>query len=409
MRPLKGVFCLLVPVFLLAPVLSRAQFDVPAQKYLLMDKKLQLDATKAVNAMYNFKFDVAGSEFRWMRYRYPSHPLPVFLMGLMEWWRIQPNIENEQYDDVFLAYMDTTISLAEGLHRKDRKNVEAAFFLAAAYGFKGRLYSERSSWSKAAFAGRNALNHLELTQQNDTLSPEFLFGVALFNYYSVWIPANYKFLRPVMRLFPRGDKEKGIRQLKEVAFNAFYTRTEAQLYLARIYAYEENEPQKAYPLAEYLANTFPDNPYFQRTHARMAYTQGKVAELERVSLDILGKLERAMPGYEATSGRYASYYLGYLYRHSYKRDKNLARKYFDLCLQFCNQNQAFETAYYHYALLNLMQMADEEKQYVLAVEYAKKIKEYSEKNSGVWKQADEYLKKRPKEAGKRSFWSRLGF
>ena len=390
-----------------------AQFDDPNLKYLLMDKKLQLEATRAVNDMYNFKFAKAEKEFQWMRYRYPSHPLPTFLLGLKEWWKIQPNIENKEFDARFLAYMDTSISLAQSMQRKDRQNIEAAFFLAASHGFKGRLYSERGSWTKAALEGKSSLTNLQITKQNDTLSPEFLFGVGLFNYYSVWIPDNYKFLRPVMALFPRGDKEKGIRQLKEVAFNAFYTRTEAQLYLARIYSNEENQPQKAFPLCEYLANTFPDNPYFQRLYARMCYSMGKTAEVEKVSLEILEKIERQMPGYEETSGRYASYYLGYIYRHSYKKDKAKARKYFDLCLQFCNRNKAFETGYYFYTLLNLMQLSEEEKNILMGVEYAEKLREFAPKDHECHKAAKAFLKKYPKEAkaarSGKGFWSVFGF
>jgi len=397
-------------LFCLLSIPALGQFDDPQLKYLLMDRKLQLDATKAVNAMYNFKFDVAEKEFQWMRYRYPSHPLPVFLLGLKEWWKIQPNIDNKTFDEPFLAYMDTSIALAENIQRKDKQSIEAAFFLAASHGFKGRLFSERGSWTKAAFEGKSALTNLQITKQNDTLSPEFLFGVALFNYYSVWIPDNYRFLRPVMALFPKGDKEKGIKQLKEVAFNAFYTRTEAQLYLARIYANEEDQPAKAFPLCEYLAATFPDNPYFQRLYARICYSQGKTAEVEKVSLDIIDKINRQMPGYEATSGRYASYYLGYIYRYSYKKDKAKSRKYFDQCLQFCNQNQAFETGYYFYTLLNLMQMAEEDKNIMLAVEYAKKIREFAPRDHACNKTAKEFLKKHPKEAKEgKGFWSRFGF
>ncbi len=398
-------------LFIFCPlIMASGQFG-PTQKYLLLDKKLQLDATKAVNAMYNFKFDVAESEFQWMRYRFPSHPLPTFLMGLKEWWKIQPNIENEEFDERFLAYMDTSIALAEDLKREDKQNVEAAFFLAAAHGFKGRLYSERGSWRKAAFAGKNALNNLELTKQNDTLSPEFLFGVALFNYYSVWIPENYRFLRPVMALFPKGDKAKGMAQLKEVAYNAFYTRTEAQLYLARIYANEEDQPSKALPLSEYLATTFPDNPYFQRLYARMCYSQGRTAEVEKISLDILNKIEKQYPGYEATSGRYASFYLGYIYRHSYKKNLELSKKYFDICLQFCNQNKAFETGYYYYTLLNLMQMSIAEKNELFATEYAEKLHEYAPKDHVARKEADAWLKKQKAKTKnkKGSFWGIFGF
>lgn len=391
----------------------KAQFDDPNQKYLLMDRKLQLEATQAVNALYNFKFDVAEREFQWMRYRYPSHPLPTFLLGLKEWWKIQPDIENKEFDEKFYAYMDTSVVLAEAIQRKDKNSIEAAFFLAASHGFKGRLLSERGSWTKAAFEGKKSLTNLQITKQNDTLSPEFLFGVALFNYYSVWIPENYKFLRPIMALFPKGDKEKGIKQLREVAFNAFYTRTEAQLYLARIYANEENQPGKALPLCEYLASTFPDNPYFQRLYARMCYSLGKTAEVEKVSLDILDKINRQLPGYEATSGRYASYYLGYIYRHSYKKDKAKALKYFDQCLQFCNKNQAFETGYYFYTLLNLMQLCEEEKNILMAVEYAMKLKENAPRDHACFKASKEFLKKYPKEAkaakSGKGFWSIFGF
>lgn len=405
MRPSVGLFVFLFSIW---ASFCHAQF-APQQKYLLMDKQLQLDATKAVNAMYNFKFDVADSEFQWMRYKYPSHPLPTFLMGLKEWWRIQPNIDDKSNDERFLSYMDTSIALANELKRKDKQNIEAAFFLAAAYGFKGRLYAERTSWSKAAFAGKNALANLELTKQNDTLSPEFLFGVALFNYYSVWIPANYRFLRPIMALFPKGDKDRGMAQLKEVAFNAFYTRTEAQLYLARIYANEEDQPAKALPMTEYLATTFPDNPYFQRLYARMCYSQGRTNEVEKTSLEILDKIDRQFPGYEATSGRYASFYLGYIYRHSYKKDLEKAKKYFDRCLLYCNQNQAYETGYYYYTLLNMMQLAEGEKNHLLATEYANKILDYAPKDHSCYKEAKAYFKKNKVKPEKQGFWKSLGF
>jgi predicted Zn-dependent protease len=309
--------------------------------------------------------------------------------------------------------MDTSIALANRIQKKDKQNIEAAFFLAAAHGFKGRLFSERGSWTKAAIEGKSSLTNMQITGQNDTLSPEFLFGIGLFNYYSVWIPENYKFLRPVMSLFPKGSKEKGMKQLKEVAFNAFYTRTEAQLYLARIYANEENQPQNALPLCEYLANTFPDNPYFQRLYARICYSMGKTAELEKVSLDILDKINRQFPGYEPTSGRYASYYLGYLYRNSYKKDKVKSRQYFDLCLQFCNKNKAFETGYYFYTLQNLMQLCEEEKNLMLAVEYASKLTDAAPKNHECHKNAKALLKKYPKEAkasrAGKGFWSIFGF
>ena len=62
--------------------------------------------------------------------------------------------------------------------------IEAAFFLAAAYGFKGRLYSNREYWTKAASAGKSALNYIEISKEQSYLSPELLFGEVLYNFYS---------------------------------------------------------------------------------------------------------------------------------------------------------------------------------------------------------------------------------
>src|SRR5436190_8280548 len=178
-----------------------------------------------------------------------------------------PNTKDTSHDDRFMAYMDSTILVAEHLHKKyPEYKIEAAFFLSAAYGFKGRLYSdeERKSWGKAASAGKTALNYMEISKKQNHLSPELLFGDALYNYFSVWVPENYPALKPILWFFPKGDKKLGLAQLKEVSYNAFYTRTEAMVWLMRICAAYENEPNRALQLSEYLHQTFPDNPYFHR-------------------------------------------------------------------------------------------------------------------------------------------------
>src|SRR5258708_674965 len=76
---------------------------------LLMDEKMQIEATDAVNDMYNFKFEKAERQFQIFRLKYPEHPLPYFLMGLSTWWRMMPNLEHElddtKHDEIFVAYM----------------------------------------------------------------------------------------------------------------------------------------------------------------------------------------------------------------------------------------------------------------------------------------------------------------
>ena len=59
---------------------SSADFD---KKYamVIQNPGVQIEATEAINKMYNFKFAEADKDFRWLLYRYPRHPMPYFLMG----------------------------------------------------------------------------------------------------------------------------------------------------------------------------------------------------------------------------------------------------------------------------------------------------------------------------------------
>ena len=283
---------------------------------LLSDASVQIEATDAINDLYNFKFEQAEAYFLRITAQHPEHPLPTFLMALSNWWKMMPYIDNEDYTNTyekeFLQYIDVAIEKGEKMFKKDDKNIEAAFFLCAAHGFKGRYYSENKSYMKAAFEGKSALHYLTFTRGKGVLSPEFLFGESIFNYYAEWIKGEYPLLKPLVSLFPKGNKAVGLAQLKECATNAFYTRTEAQYFLLRIYTNEENNPRAAFPYAKYLAETFPDNPYFQRVYARLTWELGQYDVCEKICYDINYKVNIGMPGYEENTGRQSSYFLGRL-------------------------------------------------------------------------------------------------
>lgn len=283
---------------------------------LLLTSEVQIEATQAINQMYNFKFPEAEREFNYLKVKYPNHPLPDFLLGLMQWWKIVPNTGNEVFDDRLVEYMDKSIAKAEKIW-DETENPEAAFFMAAAYGFKGRLHAERKNWTRATLAAKNALKYLEYSRQFADFSPELMFGDGLYNYYYHFIKQNFPLLRPVLWLFPKANKLMGIQQLEKVSYQAFYTRTEARYFLLQIYGME-NMSDKAYDLAKYTHENFPDNPYFHRSLARSAFMIGKLDQAMELSKDILSKIDRHQIGYEATSGRYASYILGYYYLYVFK-------------------------------------------------------------------------------------------
>ncbi len=361
---------------------------------LLSDLSIQLQCSDALNSLYNFKFAEAEQQFRWLKQKYAWHPLPYFLMGLIEWWKIMPNLKDKSHDDRFLAYMDSTIMVAENLYKKHPEyKVEASFFMSGAYGFKGRLYSDedRTQWTKAAAAGKKALNYLEDSRDQNHLSPELLFGDGLYNYFSVWIPENYKSLRPLLWFFRKGDKALGLQQLKEVSYNAFYTRTEAMVWLMRILNSYENDQMGAFQISEYLFQTYPDNPYFHRYYARVLYSMRRFAEAEPVCKKILERIDSGQVGYEATSGRYAAFFLGQIYEA--KRDNDEAKKYYELCVKYAKEIDATDSGYYLYSLISLGEIAEKQGRKADAKKYFTEVKKKSGRKDEAHKEAKARLKK----------------
>ncbi len=360
-------------------------------KYLLLDKGLQFRITKAINSMYNFDFPTAERDYAVLAIQYPNHPLPEFLVALGYWWRIEVDVTNEKYDATFVKYLDRAISKAEVMFDEDEENKEAAFFLAAGYGFQARLYSERKSWTKAAWAGRNALKYMDLSRGEEEFNPELLLGDALFNYFSQWIPENYPLLKPIMALFPKGNKKLGLQQLEQVASNAFYTRVEAQYFLFRLYASEEKEPLKALQISEYLISKFPNNPYFHRSYARHLYAVGRWTEAVEQSKEILERIDAKQTGYESNSGRYAAFYIAQF--NERMGDRAEAKKYYLKTLSFGEESESQESGYYLHSLLQLGKFATEEKNKPLAKKYFKEVKKYAKRKHPAHQEAREYIKK----------------
>lgn len=373
---------------IITPFLGLAQSRPDSTNSLLLDLKIQIEANEALNDMYNMKFDRAEMQFRWIKQKYSWHPLPYFLLGLSQWWKIIPDIDNEQYDEVFTAYMDTSLVLSKKLYKENE--IEGAFFLAATYGFVARLESDRGNWRKAAIAGKNALSYVDEVRENVDFSPEVLFGDAIMNYYTEWIRENYPALRPIMWFFPRGDIEKGINQLREVAHNAFYTRTEAQYYLIRILANEENRYAEAYPIVKYLRETYPDNSYFHRFHMSLLYRMGRYSLLETESRIALNRIDSGMVGYEGVTGRYACFYLGKI---NYKKGKiDESKHYYARAVDFATGTKDQRTWYSLISSYELGRLYSTEN-LALAEKYLNHSIEYSDGKKKHRKRAKALLKK----------------
>lgn len=387
--------------------LTFAQEEYPER--LLNSVRIQIECTEAIDAMYNFDFKTSEKQYIWLKQQYPEHPLPYFLLGLNDWWKIMPNDAIVIYDDSFYNYMDITIEKAEVLYDKDNENYEAAFFLAAAYAMKARRLAEHGSYTKAAWVGKSAISYLnEGKDKSENLSPEFLFGTGLYNFFREWIPEHKKYLKPMMLLFKKGNKEKGLEQLEKVSREAFYTRIEAQFYLLDIYSqYEKGveNRRKGLKVAESLCSKFPRNPYFQRYYAKLLYNLGYLDKSEKESKKILNRIDSSHVGYEEESGRHASYYLGMINKFRYVKAKegnfkNDAISYFMRYLDFAKEVDALEKGYTRRVYLELARFYKKDENKLEALKYYELFLDISSsRKEDAYKEAKKYIKDNKKKNG----------
>jgi tetratricopeptide (TPR) repeat protein len=162
------------------------------------------------------------------------------------------------------------------------------------------------------------------------------------------------------------------------------------VWLMRILNSYENDQFGAFQISEYLYQTYPDNPYFHRYYARMLYSMGRFTEAEPMCKNILMRIDSGMVGYEATSGRYASFFLGQINEARKKLDE--AKAYYKLCMKFAEQINATESGYYMYSMIALGEIAQKQGDKAEAKRWFNLVKKKAGRKDEAYKDAKRRLK-----------------
>ena len=287
---------------------------------------------EGIKLIYNIKFTEAEKTFRSVMADYPQHPAGRFFLAMIDWWKILLDPDNESYDEIFFQKLEDVIYQCDQLLDKNPKDVDALFFKGGSIGFRGRLRAFRESWLKAADDGREALPIVEEAAALDPNNMDVQLGFGIYNYYAGVIPNEYPMIKPLMIFFPEGDKEKGIQQLKNTAFNGKFAKYEARYFLMTLYYRYENNSMLADDYAKMLTNDFPDNPVFEKWRGRIAVRRGDYQLVDSIFNSVLHKAEEKWFGYNTpNSVREAAYYIGSNLKNNGYLDS--AKVYFQRCIK----------------------------------------------------------------------------
>ncbi len=265
---------------------------------------------KGIDYVYNLRLDSARAEFTQIVKKQPDHPAGYFFLAMVDWWSIITDFDNTSRDEKFLQRLDRVIDLCDQRLDKDENDVAALFFKGGALGFRGRLRGNREDWVKAANDGRSALPIVHKAYKLAPANKDILLGIGIYNYYAEVIPEQFPWVKPIMIFFPKGDKENGIKQLREASAKASYADVEAAYFLLQILQNYEMKHAEALTMAEKLHAKYSNNVIFHKYVGRCLASVGRWDDMRNTYADIVQRVQQKQTGYDAYTEREAQYYLG---------------------------------------------------------------------------------------------------
>jgi tetratricopeptide (TPR) repeat protein len=233
-------------------------------------------------ALYNLDYSIARSKFNELRDRLPQHPVGDLNLAVTTWMellyktrRLQTTLYTQEgfyaggtkskegdpieatADKEFRDYLEQAKTKAQNLVNRAPKDPDALYFLGAVYGVLAGY--EASAVRKFMPALRNGSRCHELHQRAVKLRPDnydTYLSIGLYDYIVGSLPGFVRFMVGIAGI--RGNKERGIEELRMAAEKGLYNNDDAAVMLLAVYQ-REGKPQEALPLLEKLIVKYPRN------------------------------------------------------------------------------------------------------------------------------------------------------
>jgi tetratricopeptide (TPR) repeat protein len=256
-----------------------------------MDRQLQ----GALDLLYSMKWSEAEAAVRQVIELDAEHPYGHF--GLAAVSMIQYIYGAEQADPALLAVftkrIDDAIAKGSAWVKKHPQDAEGFMALGAAYGVSARLLAVRHQWLKAYWHGRTAVAHLHKAVKLDPAMGDPYLGLGMYDYYSDAYP---RFVRVLAKLFLRGNRARGIDELKRAAAGGLFSQVVSKMLLVEIYLEDQwglRDTEAAVKLSAEVRGRYPESAMVQAIDLVARYEAGLY---DGVLTDMDGFLARARRG-----------------------------------------------------------------------------------------------------------------
>ena len=239
---------------------SSAAAPAPFSLGAAVDERLD----KGIALMYRLEFDKAEAEFRGIIELDTANPAGYFALASLSWWRYSQNFDTpgrfKAIENEFITNSDKVIELSRKMADEERDLDQAYFFMGSAYGLQGRWYAVQKRWFKAYTHGNKGRKLLRKSFEQNPGLYDACLGLGIFDYYSDTLPGVLKI--PAL-LFIRGDRARGLAEVKLALEKGRFLSTEARLFLIEILTRHEKDLQAALGEMDKLKATDPPNMFFR--------------------------------------------------------------------------------------------------------------------------------------------------
>jgi tetratricopeptide (TPR) repeat protein len=207
--------------------------------------------------------------------------------------KLNPTAEIEKQ---FLDEVAKGMSLAEARLKRNPNDTSAMYALGIAHGLRSNYYwVVKKAWRDSL---RDATQARKLHNRITELEPgnvDARLVQGLHDYIVGSLPLVYRMVGFLAGI--RGDKEKGIRTVQEVATRGKLNRIDAEIFLCALYR-RENQPAKAIPLVDDLVRRFPRN-FLLRLELSQMYSMAGDGRRALAVVDEVARLKQThAPGYD---------------------------------------------------------------------------------------------------------------
>jgi len=282
--------------------------------------------SQTLDCIYNLDFDRAENLINCLEEDLPNYPGVHLLKVYYYLWKYKPLKETSPFFPEFMKSVDNTLQKSNERLASNKNDQEAIFYSLSIHTILARLYVDMGTNWKAIKEAQKSYHYLRFGMDFTEQFPEFNLHCGIYNFYRVSYPEDNAFVRPFVRFFMPGDKEKGLEMLEKGSEIGLFTKVECLTYLFLIYLRYNSMPEKSIVYIRKLYQMYPENENFILFLIENLIYLDQFNELEQ----LIAKIENSQQEYYRYVGEIYKGLFYELYEENYEIAKNLYYEALDL-------------------------------------------------------------------------------